>query len=389
MSESLNPDLKGRFFNGMSQAASTVNVVTTDGCAGRAGVTVSAMTSVSADTPKPTLLVCVHHMSRTAAAILENQVFCVNVLRDDQSHISDTFAGRFKQQVTDKFDCANWTVETTGAPRVVDPLVAFDCRLLTSHRVGTHYVLLGEVQHIFAADKGSPLIYANRAYGAAVHIEAASAATAKITDADSKLAVACHRTFEPYVLPKLIADLEAAGGPVELELIEGDQRRVQSALLSGEADLGLLYDLHLPAELARERLEELHPYVLLAEEHPLAAHAALAPADLADQPMILMDAPTSRNYFLALMREAGVTPQIAYRSSSFEMVRGLVGHGLGYALLTTKPASPMTYDGLALTARPLTVTAEPSRIVLAYRKGTTLPKTATAFAALCRAAFNK
>ena len=85
--------LRTRFLNGMSHAACTVNVVTTDGPAGRAGVTVSAMSSVSADTDKPTLLVCVHHMSPAATAIVENRVFCVNVLRDDQSHISDTFAG--------------------------------------------------------------------------------------------------------------------------------------------------------------------------------------------------------------------------------------------------------------------------------------------------------
>ncbi|HMB75805.1 MAG TPA: LysR substrate-binding domain-containing protein, partial [Kiloniellaceae bacterium] len=330
-----------------------------------------------------------HHKSATAAAILENRVFCVNVLRDDQSHISDTFAGRFKDQVTDKFDCASWTTETTGAPRVVDPLVAFDCRLLTSDRVGTHYVLLGEVEHIFVADKGSPLIYANRAYGAAVHIEAAKTVAAGMTAAERKLAVACHLSFEPYILPQLIAGLEAVGGPVELDLIEGDQRRVQSALLSGEAELGLLYDLDLPEELEREPLQEMHPYVLLADGHPLTARAVLAPADLAEQPMILLNAPSNQAYVLDLLREAGVEPRVAYKSISFEMVRGLVGQGLGYALLTTKPASPMTYDGLALTARPLRVTAPPNQIVLAYRKCSGLSKAATAFAELCREVFDR
>ena len=49
--------LRQQFLHGMSHAASTVNVVTTDGVAGRHGVTVSAMVSVSADTPQPTLLV--------------------------------------------------------------------------------------------------------------------------------------------------------------------------------------------------------------------------------------------------------------------------------------------------------------------------------------------
>ncbi len=106
MSDVIDADLRLGFLGGMSHAACTVNIVTTDGPGGRAGVTVSAMASVSADTPKPTLLVCVHHESPAAALILVNKVFCVNILRDDQSYISDTFAGRFKEQVADKFDCA-------------------------------------------------------------------------------------------------------------------------------------------------------------------------------------------------------------------------------------------------------------------------------------------
>ena len=72
-------ELKTIFLEGMSVAATTVNVVTTDGDAGRAGVTVSAMSSVSADTQRPTLLVCINENSSAAAAILENGVFCVNI----------------------------------------------------------------------------------------------------------------------------------------------------------------------------------------------------------------------------------------------------------------------------------------------------------------------
>jgi flavin reductase len=150
-----------RFLAGMSQAAATVSVVTTDGPAGRAGITVSAMSSVSAD--EPTLLVCIHHKSRAAAAILENGVFCVNVLRADQSLISDHFAGR-DPAVADRFACAEWTRQVTGAPRLVDPLVGFDCRLTTHHRVGTHHVFFGAVEDVFIAEGGAPLIYLRRAY---------------------------------------------------------------------------------------------------------------------------------------------------------------------------------------------------------------------------------
>lgn len=162
-----DPTLRGRFLDAMSATACTVNVVTTDGAAGRAGVTVSAMASVSADAPVPTLLVCVHHLSPAAGAILENRVFCVNVLRADQSTIADRFAGRIPVSDGDKFAGDRWTAMPSGAPRVVDPLVAFDCRLLSHQRVGTHHVLVGEANGIFLADDGTALVYARRAYATA------------------------------------------------------------------------------------------------------------------------------------------------------------------------------------------------------------------------------
>jgi flavin reductase (DIM6/NTAB) family NADH-FMN oxidoreductase RutF len=379
--------LRARFLGAMSQAAATVNVVTTDGPDGRAGVTVSAMSSVSADTERPTLLVCVHHLALAAAAILENGVFCVNVLRDDQSYISDTFAGRFSNQVADKFDCTQWVTQVTGAPRVADPLVAFDCRMMSYDRIGTHYIFFGEVEDIFTGERGSPLIYANRAYGATTRIDPAASIGAGAAAAECKLDVACFHTFGPYILPELITKLHTRDAGLEMTLVEGDQRRVQESLLSGETEVGLLYDIDLPEELQRATLTELHPYVLLAEGHELTAKAELTPQDLAGHPMVLLNAPPSREYFLSILTDAGIEPLVAFRSASFEMVRGMVGHGLGYALLATKPASSMTYDGRALATRPLRSATGASRVVMAYRRSARLSKPAEEFAWLCREFF--
>lgn len=63
---------------------------------------------------------------------------------------------------------------STGAPRVKDPLAAFDCTVRSGERVGTHYIFVGEVQEMFVANGGSPLIYANRAYGSPVRIQPVS-----------------------------------------------------------------------------------------------------------------------------------------------------------------------------------------------------------------------
>ena len=163
--------LRSAFLEAMSHTAATVNIVTTDGPAGRAGVTVSAMTPVSADTPAPSLLVCINRSSKACPPILKNGVFCLNVLRDDQSHISDVFAGRIGTADGDKFSCADWVEQGTGAPRVIEPLVAFDCRLTHSELFGTHYVMFGEVEDIFIAERGLPLLYASRAYGTPARLE--------------------------------------------------------------------------------------------------------------------------------------------------------------------------------------------------------------------------
>jgi len=156
--------LRSTFLEAMSFAASTVTVVTTDGPAGRAGITVSAMSSVSADTPLPSLLVCLYSAGRAAPVVLANRVFCVNVLGEDQSAVSELFAGRNDHPGGDRFANVDWEPGSTGAPRLAEALATFDCRLTEARLVGTHQVIFGAVEDISLAGAGSPLIYTRRGY---------------------------------------------------------------------------------------------------------------------------------------------------------------------------------------------------------------------------------
>jgi flavin reductase len=87
-------ELRAAFLEGMSRSAASVSVVTTDGPAGRGGVTVSAMTSISADGEWPTMLTCLNASSSALPLVLENKCFCINVLRTGQTEISDVFSSR-------------------------------------------------------------------------------------------------------------------------------------------------------------------------------------------------------------------------------------------------------------------------------------------------------
>lgn len=364
---------RDEFISGMGRAATTVNIVTTDGAAGRAGVTVSAMASVSADGDAPTLLVCIHHLSPAAQTLIGNGCFVVNVLRDDQVYISDTFAGRLKRPDGDKFGCTDWVVMPTGAPRVADPLVAFDCRIKSAERIGTHHVFIGEVAQTHLPEPGTPLVYANRAYGAPVRLLAPRRESARGTTH-----IGCLSTFGPYLLPAILRSLEEAVGQVDLDLHEGDQRQLLELLRDGTIDLAFLYDFDLGEGIIALSVAEVAPYVLLPEGDPLTAMAEIPIGDLVPRRMVLLDATPSRDYFLGLFIGQG-EPCISYRARSFEMVRGMVAHGLGYSLLATKPASAMSYDGKALVTRPLAGQHATSRVVLCGRPDARRPPEAEAF----------
>ena len=156
----------------MSKAANTVTIVTTDGVAGKVGVTVSAMCSVSVEDPSPTILVCVHNESPACEAIRTNGAFCVNLISEDQTNISDSFAGRSGATGVAKFECATWHDEATGSPVLDDALASFDCSLMHDVQVGTHHIFVGMIKHVASRDIGNPLVYHNRQYAALKAISA-------------------------------------------------------------------------------------------------------------------------------------------------------------------------------------------------------------------------
>lgn len=155
--------IKTDFIDAMSTLISTVTIVTTDGGAGSAGATVSAMSSVSADGDAPTLLVCLHHEASATAAILENNCFCVNVLQEGQADIANVFASRSAPEGGDKFSVATFEPLKTGAPALLSALASFDCDLQSHERIGTHHVMIGAVRAVRSM-QGAPLMYGSRAY---------------------------------------------------------------------------------------------------------------------------------------------------------------------------------------------------------------------------------
>jgi flavin reductase len=166
----MDPDLRLRFLEGMSRAATFVAVATTDGEAGRFGVTISSLTSVSADGDHPSLLACIHHLSPAATAILKNRSFCANLLAEGQQDLANLFAGRSAPNAPSRFDGVDWRAGAGGQPMLAGATASFECKLATALLWETHYIIVGKVTAVDLHTDASALLYGQRAYRRAVHL---------------------------------------------------------------------------------------------------------------------------------------------------------------------------------------------------------------------------
>jgi DNA-binding transcriptional LysR family regulator len=168
------------------------------------------------------------------------------------------------------------------------------------------------------------------------------------------LTVGCYSTLAPAYMPRIIAEFARQHPQVQLLIHEDTVDKILDKLKSGEVEVALAYDIDLPDELLKLRVQVAPPHAVLPDGHPLLDRPAVSLEDLAGEPLILLNSKPAEHYFLSLFEAVGITPRIAHTSQSFEVVRSLVGQGRGYSVLVTRPLSDMTYDGLRVHYRPLT-----------------------------------
>ena len=150
------------FRDAMARLGAAVTIVTTDGPAGRVGITASAVCSVT-DTP-PTIIVCMNRTSSLNPVAKANGVLCVNVLPADAQEMANIFAGFTGADQVTRFDEGRWIELATGAPALESAVVAIDCAVEEVVEKGTHSVIFAQVRAIRLGPARPALIWFSRNY---------------------------------------------------------------------------------------------------------------------------------------------------------------------------------------------------------------------------------
>lgn len=159
------------------------------------------------------------------------------------------------------------------------------------------------------------------------------------------LSIGYNAPMAPAFLPEICAKLRAAHENLSLTFAEGDNTSVRAGLLDGQFDV-ILFVEELPSpQIAAQPLIYAPTYCLCPSDHALARQSTVTPSEISGAPLILLDRPAARGYYMEVLERSGQPYRIVATANSTEMVRSLVAAGIGVSLLNMRPRDVPAYAG--------------------------------------------
>jgi len=197
----------------------------------------------------------------------------------------------------------------------------------------------------------------------------------------SRLVLGVIYTVGPYLIPRLITALKSKAPKLSLILREGYTDELAEQLRSGELDCAIM---SLPVNdqrlMSRPLYEE--PFsVVLPQDHPLATHDTIQPAELAAETLLLLG---TRNCFreqvldicpacIAPEHSAAGELQKTLEGSSLDTICQMVAAGAGVTVVPT--TMPLNEDlGRHIVLKPFAAPAPARTIAAFYRRGFARPE---------------
>ncbi|WP_043831997.1 LysR family transcriptional regulator [Amycolatopsis nivea] len=144
------------------------------------------------------------------------------------------------------------------------------------------------------------------------------------------------------LVPELLRRYREQATTARFSLVQGSLQDMVDRLVSGELDLALLAPVVEDERVETVVLDRQPIHLSVPAGHRLAGRRSVRVAELADEPFVLLEPGYGlRRITDDLCAAAGFTPKVAFEGQESDTVRGLVGAGLGVALLPRfEPGSP-------------------------------------------------
>ena len=193
------------------------------------------------------------------------------------------------------------------------------------------------------------------------------------------MSLGCYTGLASNVLPAVLEGMASLHPKVEISITVGDHANLLPALEDGTLDTAIVYDIGLPADVERRVIYKTEVMAVLGANDSLAEEDDVDLADLATKPLIMLNTAPSTEYTQLMFAQRGLKPNVGAVVPQIDLVRAMVGRGLGYSLLMSRPNQiPVSSEGKGLVTRHLRPRAGQTSVVAVWPKETMLTARALA-----------
>lgn len=173
-----------------------------------------------------------------------------------------------------------------------------------------------------------------------------------------------------YFLSDLLSRFHRLFPRIEIVLVEDKRAYVEHLLVNGELDLALLIvsNLEQRSAIDHEVLLRSECRAWMAPIHPLADVDGLSLSDLENEALVALALDELEGLIDGIWSKFDHPPRVAWRTSSMEGVRSLVGTGAGITLLPDLVYRPWSLDGDRIVAKRTRETLPTVDIGMAWRR---------------------
>jgi DNA-binding transcriptional LysR family regulator len=186
-----------------------------------------------------------------------------------------------------------------------------------------------------------------------------------------------------YVLPDVFAEYHRRYPAVQISIYRNFSRKVIEKIEDGSLDVGIVT---LPVRSRSLRTHSVFRdrlMLMVGRKSPLAKHKAVTIREIAEQPLILPKMGFTRQLFDRHFRPYRERLRITMELPSVGMIKRFVAAGLGVSLISESFARDEMRSG-AVKLIPISDVELWRELGLVFRRDRTLPRAASAFAAMLR-----
>lgn len=170
------------------------------------------------------------------------------------------------------------------------------------------------------------------------------------TRISGRIRLAVSYTVAGYFLPAYLIRFARGFPNIEIRLIETDRARIEEGIIDGTFDLSLMLTSNLvnQEDIIYENLIHSRRRLWTGVNHRLLNRPAVTFQDVAGEPYIMLTVDEASNTALRYWNQTPYRPNVIFKTSSVEAVRGMVASGMGVSILSDMVYRPWSLEGRRL-----------------------------------------